>query len=387
MEMNEKPIINDRMERWRLVLGGEEQSGGQAAGGSGLSSQAQAMDDALSMLYEDDRDGGLGDPNPDIARWLDDIRGYFPESVVRIMQQDAMERLGMRKIMRHPELLEAVEPDVKLVANILSLSRLMPSQTKETAKRVVREVVDKLTAQLAPQLEQAVKGSAYRPVRSRRPKPKDINWGLTIRQNLKHYQPSHNTIIPEQLIGHGHRKQSLKDIVLCVDQSGSMASSVVYASILASVLASLPALSTKLVAFSTSVVDLSDELNDPVELLFGTQLRGGTDISKALGYCKQLVERPNDTVLVLVSDLYDGQKNGLTVEQARAIVEMGVQMIALLALNDKGKPRFNRKIAEQFAELGIPSFACTPEQFPELMSAVLRGQDISNWAARNSEEA
>ena len=377
MGERKKPVIEGRLQRWRLVLGADQEEE-ESQGGQGLSAQAQAIDESLAMLYDDEQDGGLGDPNPDIARWLDDIRSYFPESVVRIMQQDALDTLGMRKIMRHPELLEAIEPDVKLVANILSLSRLMPSQTKETAKQVVREVVAKLTAQLAPQLEQAVKGSTYRPVRNRRPKPKDINWGLTIRQNLKHYQPTYQTIIPEQLVGHGHRKQSLKDVILCVDQSGSMASSVVYASILAAVMASLPALDTKLVAFSTSVVDLSDQLADPVELLFGTQLRGGTDISKALGYCKQLVKRPDDTVLVLISDLYDGHKEGLTVEQARLLVEMGVQFITLLALNDKGRPRYNQKIAGQFAELGIPSFACTPEKFPELMSAVLRGQDISD---------
>ena len=382
MSEEERGTLADRMARWRLILGSEPpQDGG---GGGGEANQMQAMDEALSMLYDDDRDGGLGDPNPDIARWLEDIRTYFPEPVVRIMQQDALDTLGIRKIMHHPELLAAIEPDVKLVANILSLSRLMPAKTKETAKQVVREVVEKLTAQLAPQLEQAVKGSTYRPVRNRRPRPKDINWGLTIRQNLKHYQPDYRTIVPEQLIGHGQRRQSLKDVILCVDQSGSMASSVVYASIFASVLASLPALSTKLVAFSTSVADLSDQLQDPVELLFGTQLRGGTDISKALGYCQQLVHRPDDTVMVLISDLFDGHREGLAAAQARQIVNSGVQLIALLALNDKGTPRYNRKLAAELAEMGVPSFACTPDQFPELMSAVLRGQDIAQWVARQA---
>ena len=382
MSDEERGTLADRMARWRLILGSEPAQDGR--GGGGEVNQVQVMDEALSMLYDDERDGGLGDPDPDIARWLEDIRTYFPEPVVRIMQQDAMETLGIRKIMRHPELLAAIEPDVKLVANILSLSRLMPSKTKETAKQVVREVVEKLTAQLAPQLEQAVKGSTYRPVRNRRPRPKDINWGLTIRQNLKHYQPDYRTIVPEQLIGHGQRRQSLQDIILCVDQSGSMASSVVYASIFASVLASLPALSTKLVAFSTSVADLSDQLQDPVELLFGTQLRGGTDISKALGYCQELVHRPDDTVMVLISDLFDGHRDGLTAERTRQIVNSGVQLIVLLALNDKGTPRYNRKLAVELAEMGVPSFACTPDQFPELMSAVLRGQDIAQWAARQT---
>jgi Mg-chelatase subunit ChlD len=259
----------------------------------------------------------------------------------------------------------------------------MPSKTKETARKVVRKVVEELEKKLASPLRQAVTGSLNRSIRNRRPRHNEIDWNRTIRANLRHYQRDLKTIIPETRIGYGRKGQALKDIILCLDQSGSMATSVVYAGILGAVLASIKAVKTSVVAFDTAVVDLSDLLNDPVELLFGTQLGGGTDINQALAYCQGRIRSPHDTIFVLISDLYEGGDEKEMLSRAATIAASGVQMIALLALDDRGAPSFDHGNAAALATFGVPSFACTPELFPDLMAAAIKKQDLGQWAASN----
>src|SRR6266508_1797823 len=353
-------IEEERLRRWRLILGGDENDGT----GCGLSGADLAMDRALAALYDSDRKGGLGSSAPNVARWLGDIREYFPSSVVRVMQQDALERLNLRRMLLEPEMLAAVEPDVHLVADLLALGGVMPAKTKETARLVVRRVVEDLQRRLAEPLRQAVIGSSNRAARNRRPRHNEIDWPRTIRANLKHYQPDYKTIIPETRIGYGRKRSALREIILCVDQSVSMATSVVYS-----------------VVFDTAVVDLTAELSDPVELLFGAQLGGGTDIHRALGYCQGLVRQPHDTILVLISDLFEGGNQQEMLKRAASLVSAGVQFIALLALNDDGAPGYDHGVAAAFAGFGIPSFACTPDLFPELMAAAINRQDIAQGAA------
>lgn len=369
--------MDERLRRWRLILGGE------SADGVGCTLQGidVKMDQALQALYDSEKSGSLGSSSPNVARWLGDIRSYFPSSVVRVMQQDALERLNLRRMLLEPEMLEAVEADVHLVANLMSLSNVMPEKTKETARMVVRRVVEELQKKLESPVRQAVMGSLNRAIRNRRPRHNEIDWHRTIKANLKHYQPNHQTVIPETRIGYGRKRSSLRDIILCVDQSGSMGTSVVYSGIFGSVLASLPAVNTRLVVFDTAVVDLTEEIQDPVDLLFGVQLGGGTDINRALGYCQTLVRKPQETILILISDLYEGGNATEMVKRAAALVASGVQMIALLALNDDGAPGYDHHIAALFAELGIASFACTPDLFPDLMAATINREDISQWAA------
>jgi Mg-chelatase subunit ChlD len=370
-------IEDERLRRWRLILGGDESDGV----GCSLSGADLAMDRALAALYDSDRRGGLGGSAPNVARWLGDIREYFPSSVVRVMQQDALERLNLRRMLLEPEMLAAVEPDVHLVANLLSLGGVMPAKTKETARLVVRRVVEDLQRRLAEPLRQAVIGSLNRAARNRRPRHNEIDWPRTIRANLKHYQPDYKTIVPETRIGYGRKRSALREIILCVDQSGSMATSVVYSGVFGASLASLPSVKTQMVVFDTAVVDLTAELSDPVELLFGAQLGGGTDINRALGYCQGLVRRPQETILILISDLYEGGNQSEMLKRAASLVSAGVQFIALLALNDDGAPGYDHSVASAFAGFGIPSFACTPDLFPELMAAAINRQDIAQWAA------
>lgn len=382
--MAESQNSSERNRRWRLILGGGEADGIGAEGGLTLDSQDTAMDQTLATLYEaqDKRSGGLGGSSPKVARWLGDIRSYFPSSIVRVMQQDALERLNLQQMLLEPEMLAAVEPDVHLVANLLSLSQVMPSKTKETARLVVQRVVEDLLHQLSNPMQQAVQGSLNRSIRNRRPRHHEIDWHRTIRANLRHYQPEYRTIIPETRIGFGRKRSALRDIVLCVDQSGSMATSVVYASIFAAVLASLPAVKTQLVVFDTAIVDLTDLLQDPVDMLFGTQLGGGTDINRALSYCQGLIRKPEETILVLISDLYEGGNREAMLKRVASLVNSGVQMVTLLALSDDGAPYFDHSNAAKFASLGIPAFACTPDKFADLMAAAIQRQDIGQWAAK-----
>ncbi len=374
----------ERLRRWRLILGGGQADG---IGGSGegqpfaLTPDDRKMDQALAALYESERQGGLGSSSPNVARWLGDIRTYFPTSVVKIMQQDALERLNLRQMLLQPELLEAVEPDVNLVATLIAMGQVIPNETKETARLVVRQVVEDLQRKLESPTRQAIMGSLNRAIRNRRPRHSEIDWNRTIRANLKHFLPDYHTIIPETRIGYGRKRSSLRDIVLCVDQSGSMAASVVYSSIFAAVMASLPAVSTQLVVFDTSVVDLTEKLQDPVEVLFGTQLGGGTDINRALAYSQGLIRQPQDTILILISDLYEGGVQAELLKRAAAIVAAGVQFIVLLALCDDGAPAFDHQIAAKLTAMGIPAFACTPDQFPDLMAAAINRQDLFQWAA------
>jgi Mg-chelatase subunit ChlD len=386
--MANHPFQNERARRWRLILGGDEADGI----GLSLSGEDAIIDRALGALYDGGgfgaarhdgqaRRGNLGGSAPTVARWLGDIRTYFSSSVVKVMQQDALERLNLRQMLLQPEMLEAVQPDVHLVATLLSLSSVMPNKTKDTARLVVRRVVEEVERRLANALRQAVTGSLNRAARNRRPRHNEIDWQRTIRANLKHYQPEYHTVIPETLIGYGHKRNALRDIIVCIDQSGSMATSVVYAGIFGAVLASVPSVQTRLVAFDTSVVDLSEDLSDPVEVLFGVQLGGGTDIQRALTYCQSLVRQPHDTILILISDLYEGGNREEMLKRAAALVQAGVQVIALLALNDDGAPSFDHGNAAVLSGLGIPSFACTPDLFPELMAAAIGRRDIGQWAA------
>ncbi|GER91972.1 hypothetical protein KDW_61340 [Dictyobacter vulcani] len=280
-------------------------------------------------------------------------------------------------------MLEQVEPDVHLVASLLTLSKVIPEKTKDTARMVVRKVVEELERKLANPLIQAVHGSLNRATRNYRPKQNEIDWDRTIRLNLKNYLPEKRTIIAERLVGHGHKRSSLRDIVLCVDQSGSMASSMVYAGIFGAVLATLKAVSTRMVVFDTAVVDLTEDLQDPVDLLFGTQLGGGTDINRALTYCQQIISRPSQTILVLITDLYEGGDSQSMLRRAAELVSSGVQVVCLLALSDQGAPSYDKHHAAALAKLGIPAFACTPELFPELMAAAIQQQDLNLWAASN----
>ncbi|MEV4563583.1 VWA domain-containing protein [Nonomuraea sp. NPDC049419] len=386
------------MRRWRLVLGG-----GAADGtGCALDGADAQMDGALAALYDqsgrdggarggeggraDGREGGLGASAPRVARWLGDIRTYFPSTVVQVMQKDAIERLNLTRLLLEPEMLEAVEPDVHLVGTLLALNKVMPDQARESARAVVRTVVAELERRLTQKTRAAVSGALDRSARTHRPKrTADIDWDRTIRANLKNYLPEKNTVVPSRLVGYARRQRSVqREVVLCIDQSGSMAASVVYAGVFGAVLASMRSLKTSLVVFDTAVADLTDRLHDPVELLFGTQLGGGTDINRAIAYSQGLITSPADSIFVLISDLYEGGIREEMLRRVAAMTQAGVQVIVLLALSDEGAPFYDHENAAALAAMGVPAFACTPDAFPDLMAAAIERRDIARWAEHHT---
>ncbi len=383
---SETDEAQERWRRWRLALGVDEDT----ESGYCLSERDSRLDQALSALYEPQssggkgKRGGLGGSAPRVARWMGDVREFFPSPIVKVIQKDAFERLGLRQMLLEPEFLSIMEADVHLVADLIGLRSVMPAKAKDTAREVVAKVVRELMEKLAARTTEAVRGAVNRSRRINRPRQADIDWPRTIRANLRHYQPKYKTIVPEKLIGFGrHAKTAadLDDVILCVDQSGSMATSVVYSSIFAAVMASIPAVATKLVVFDTAVLDLTEDLADPVDVLFGVQLGGGTDINQALAYCENLVTKPAKSHLILITDLYEGGNEQEMLQRAAQLIASGVNVITLLALSDDGKPFYSASTASAMAALGSPVFACTPDQFPDMMAAALKREDMAAWAA------
>jgi Mg-chelatase subunit ChlD len=374
----------ERMRRWRLAVGDDA-----APAEDLLSERDERLSMALSALYRPpgkSPKGGLGASAPRVARWLGDIREFFPSPVVQVIQKDAFERLKLKSLLMEPELLDSLEADVNLVADLMSLRSAVPEKARETARAVVRKVVDDLMRRLQHRTIETLRGALNRQRRTRRPRHTDVDWPRTIGANLRHYQADYRTVVPETLIGFARKSRTHADldhVVLCVDQSGSMAPSVVYASIFAAVMASIPVISTRLVCFDTAVIDLTEQLTDPVDVLFGVQLGGGTDINAALAYCEGHIEQPAKTHLILISDLCEGGNAKEMLARVAALKQSGVNVIVLLALCDEGKPAYDAIHAGLIAGLGCPVFACTPDQFPHLMATALGRQDIAQWAAAN----
>lgn len=394
------PIDPEQLRRWRLILGKDAQdslAGMCSGGGLSLSDDQILMDEALAAIYdesEEERDGnkrsaGLGGSSPRLAKWLGDIRTYFTEDVVTVIQQDAIQRKGMDQLLFEPEMLKNVQPNVQLVGTLMSLRGRIPERTKETARMVVRAVVEKIKLALEQKIRQAVLGALNRNQHSPIPHVNSIDWKWTIGRNLKNYNQQLKRLIPERVYFYSRSQRSNNwTVIVDMDQSGSMADSVVYGAICGSIFASLPALDTHVVAFDTEVVDLTEKCgNDPVDMLFGVQLGGGTDINKSVAYCEQFVTDPRRTLFFLITDLFEGGNQAQLVRRLTDMVASGVRVICLLALSDSGIPCFDEGLARKLASLGIPCFGCTPHKLPELLEGALRGADLQALAARVAEKA
>jgi len=382
-----------QLTRWRLVLGKDSQEclSGMCAGGVGLSAEQQEMDEALAAIYdeaesegESRRSAGLGGSAPRLSKWLGDIRNYFKEDVVTVIQQDAIERRGLQQLLFEPELLKNVQPNVQLVGTLMSLKGQIPERTKETARIVVRAVVDQIKLRLEQKIRQAVLGALNRNDHSPIPNASTIDWKWTIGRNLKNYNQDLKTIIPERVYFFSRaQKSNTWTVIVDMDQSGSMADSVVYGAVCGSIFASLPALDTHVIAFDTQVVNLTEQCgSDPVDMLFGVQLGGGTDINKSVAYCEQFITEPKKTLFILISDLIEGGNQSQLIRRLGDMAASGVRAICLLALSDSGKPCFDETVARKLTAVGVPCFACTPQRLPELLEGALRGGDLTALAAK-----
>ncbi|WP_020617372.1 VWA domain-containing protein [Paenibacillus daejeonensis] len=391
-------VDQDLWSRWRLVLGKEAEAPlSEQAGGYGLTAEQAVMDEALAAIYDPVADAGSGSGRgagngpsaPRLAKWLGDVRTLFPEEIVSIIQADAMERKGWKQLLFEPELLASVKPDIGLVGTLLTLKGQIPEKTKDTARQLVMAVVEELRKRLEQDLRRAVTGALNRRRHSPLPSLTGIDWNRTIRRNLKNYDTGLQRIIPERIYYYDRARRSREwTIIVDIDQSGSMADSVIWASVTASIFASMPALDTRVVAFDTQVVDLTEQCgNDPVDMLFGIQLGGGTDINKSVQYCEQFITEPKKTIFILISDLMEGGNQGRLVRRMRELREAGVQTLCLLALSDQGQPYYDERLARQFAKDGTPSFACTPDMLPALVEAALKGDNLSAFVSKQTSAA
>ena len=372
----------EKIARWRLILGSESQQTFDGFGGAALSEEQYLMDQALAAIYggpgESFSGAGKGPSSPHISKWLGDLRTLFDSEIVAVVQNDAIERKGLKQLLLEPELLESLEPDMNLASTLLMLKDQIPKRSKESARRFIRKIVEDINRMLESDVRRAVTAALNRRAHSPLPSAAAIDFQSTIRRNLKHYDPGLGTIVPEKVWFFDRSSRCNRwNVILDIDQSGSMGQSILYSSVMACILASMTAVQTHVVAFDTEIMDLTPLCQDPVDLLFGFQMGGGTDIAKSIAYCQTLVEAPGKTLFFLISDLMEGGNRAALLRRVEELKDAGVTVIVLLAIADGGKPCYDEQTAQRIANMGIPCFACTPEKLPELLERALKRQDLT----------
>lgn len=385
----------EHMQRWRLILGQESQNrfNGMQGGGMALTPEQDLMDQALAAIYNNTANGGFGSggsgkgagsgpSNPQISRWLGDVRSLFDKELVTVIQGDAMTRCGLKQLIFEPELLENLEPDINLASTILLLKEQIPKRSKESVRAFIHKIVEEINRLLEQDIRRAVTAAINRRKHSPIPSAAALDYKTTILRNLKHYNQELHTIVPEHFYFFDRTSTTAANkwtVILDIDQSGSMGESVIYSSIVSCILASMSSLSTRIVAFDTNIVDLTEKSDDPVDLLFGFQLGGGTDINQSVAYCEQFIENPAKTLFFLISDLEEGGNRAALRRRLEEMKESGVTVVCLLALADGGRPYYDANMAQGIAAMGIPCFACNPQMLPALLERALRGQDLQEF--------
>ena len=380
---------NDRLRRWRLILGSEAQKRMEGMGdGPDLSQEDLMMDTALDAIYNRDMKFGFGGgagkgaSSPQISRWLGDVRTLFDKDIVKIIQSDAMERCGLKQLIFEPELLENIEPDMHMASMILTLKDQIPKQSKENAREFIRKIVEQINALLETDLKRAVTASINRKLHSPIPSASALDFQTTIRKGIKDYNTKLKKIIPQKYYFFERSATTAANkytVILDIDQSGSMGESIIYSSIMSCILASMSAIKTKVVAFDTNIVDLSEKCEDPIDLLFGFTLGGGTDIEKSIKYCTKYIENPKKTIFFLISDLEEGGNRAGLLRRLTQMKEDGVIVICLLAISDSGKPYYDANMAQRIANNGIPCFAAAPQMLPRLLEKAMKNEDMSEF--------
>lgn len=368
--------------RWRLILGG---LGERALGQQGcLGAKDQAMQTALDYVYnrayakrgfelEGGRRGtGRGTPAPSVLDWLRGLPELFPDDVCETIRQDALDRFEMHEILTDAEALRLMPASQNLLESLMMLKGKMTAEVLDQLRRIIAQVTAEIAERLRREIHTAFGGRRNRFRRSHLKVANNFDWQRTIRANLKNYNPERGQLVINELIFNSRIKQHLPwDVILCVDQSGSMVSSVIHSAVMAGILSALPGVTVHLVVFDTRVVDLSRQAKDPVELLMTVQLGGGTDIGGALSYCEGLVVNPHRTVLALISDFYEGGDERRLLAVVRHMAATRMHLLGLAALTDEGAPDFDHRLAERLAALGMHVGAMTPQRFARWLAEVM----------------
>jgi hypothetical protein len=372
----------EQLSRWRLILGAETEQSFSGMGGAPLSQEELLMDSALGAIYggpgegfgESGRGAGKGPSSPVISKWLGDLRSLFDPETVAVVQNDAIERKGLKQLLLEPELLDTLEPDLNLASTLLMLKDQIPKKSKEAARAFIRRIVEEINRLLENDMRRAVTAALNRRAHSPLPAAAALDFPYTIRRNLKNYNKELGAILPERVWFFDRASRVNRwHVILDIDQSGSMGQSILYSSVMACVLASMSAVRTSVVAFDTQIMDLTPLCADPVDLLFGFQMGGGTDIAKSVAYCQELVESPAKTLFFLISDLDEGGNRAALLRRLEELKASGVTVVVLLAIADGGKPYYDAQTAQRVAAMDIPCFACAPDKLPELLERALTG--------------
>lgn len=387
LKENRKSEDSIKLNRWRLMLGkyADSQVGFSKDGigaGPGAGGDIREMDDVLDFIYSREygeeegvreQAGGLGESVLTVTTWVNKVRELFPKETVEIMEKQALERYKMTELLTDSRVLEKLNPNKELLGMILNFKGLMKPEVLATAKRIVKKVVDELMEKLNSEIKRSITGQIDKtqdsPVKSSR----NLDIKRTIMNNLKHYDREKRRLVLEKVFFYSRiKKYQQWKIIVCVDESGSMLDSVIHSAIMAGIFAKLPMLDTKLVIFDTNIVDLSDYVEDPVETLMSVQLGGGTEIGRALSYCESLVTEPEKTIMVLVTDLYEGGELSYLYSTTAAIVESGVKLMVLTALDDAANPNYNKNAAAKMAGLGANVAAMTPGKLAAWVGEVMK---------------
>ncbi|MCM1172061.1 MAG: VWA domain-containing protein [Clostridium sp.] len=377
--MNDRQDI-EHLNRWRLLLG-KYASGELPFGEDGSGIRYMEMEDVLDFLYAREygenegvrqQTGGDGGSSITISEWINKIRELFPKETVEIMEKQALDRYGMTELLTDKRVLERLEPNQELLKTILQLKGSMNQDVLMEAKKIVRHVVDELTEKLRQDIRQAIVGRVDRTRTSTVKSSKNLDMKKTIQKNLKNYDSERKRLVLERVYFNARvKKYNTWRVIIAVDESGSMLDSVIHSAVMAGIFAGLPMLDTKLVIFDTNVVDLSDYADDPVETLMTVQLGGGTNIGGALDYCERLIENPERTIVVLITDLYEGGDTGTMYSVTKGMIEAGCKMIVLTALDMAANPNYSRGAAAMMAQLGAHVAAMTPMQLADWVAEVV----------------
>lgn len=380
----------ENLKRWRLILGKESEDNFKECTNLNfsLSEEELLLANALEAIYDKSNHelengsgkAGNGYSAPKISKWLGDIRKLFSKDLVQVIQNDAIDRKGMKELLMEPEVISNMAPDINLACTLLTLKEQVPEKSKKAVRDYIQSIVDEVNKRLRSDVQRAVLAAVNRKNHVQRGIASSIDFNYTIRRNLKNYNPQLNTIIPEKIYFYEHQtKINGWNIILDIDQSGSMGQSIIYSSVMGCILAKMSSITTRVVAFDTNVVDLTQLYDDPVDMLFGIQLGGGTNILKSVTYCEQFVENPKKTLFFLISDLEEYGNHAALINKIRYLKESGVTVVCLLAISDGGEPYYNKNLAQKFSSFGVPCFACTPSLLPLLLEKTLKGDSLKEF--------
>lgn len=287
----------------------------------------------------------------------------------------------MKKLLFEPEVLKGMAPDIHLACTLLTLKNQVPDRSKQAVREYIETIVEDINRRMTSEMQRAVTAAFNKKNHAPRGVASSIDFNYTIRRNLKNYNPVLETVIPERIYFYEQQAKTNKwHIILDIDQSGSMGQSIIFSTIMGCILAKMASFKTRVVAFDTNVVDLTELYDDPVDMLYGIQLGGGTDIHRSLCYCEQFIENPKQTLIFLISDLDEYGNQGGMINKIKFLKESGVTVICLLAISDDGEPYYNKAVANKIASFGVPCFACTPNLLPELLERALKGRDLNELA-------